>query len=111
MLQKLSTTIKERNWETSKKNVVLASFYPIKDELYEAQGLIFRMEGIFLPTKLQQKIIKTAHKLGHVGTTKMNQVRRTKYWFSGMNGIIDQMVGYCYSMIAKSPLKTVDRSL
>ena len=59
-LQKLSTTIKKGNWETSKKDVDLAPFYPIRDELYEAQGLIFRMERIVLPTTLQQKIIKTA---------------------------------------------------
>ena len=95
-LQKLSKTIKKGNWETSKKDVDLAPFYPIKDELYEAQGLIFRMERIVLPTKLQQKIIKTAHKLGHLGTTKTKQMLRAKYWFPGMNGMIDQMVGHCY---------------
>ena len=43
-LQKLSATIKKGNWETSKKDVDLAPFYPIKNGLYEAQGLIFRME-------------------------------------------------------------------
>ena len=64
--------------------------------VYEAQGLIFRMERIVLPTKLQQKIIKTAHKLGHLGTTKKKQMIRAKYWFPGMNGMIDQMVGHCY---------------
>lgn len=48
---KLSTTIKKGNWETCKKDVDLAPFYPIKDELCEAQGLIFRMERIVLLTK------------------------------------------------------------
>ena len=52
-LQKLSTTIKKGNRETSKKDVHLAIFYPIKDELYEAQTLMFRMERIVLPPKLQ----------------------------------------------------------
>ena len=32
-LQKLNKTIKKWNWETSKKDVDLAPFYPIKDEL------------------------------------------------------------------------------
>ena len=54
-LQKFSTTITKGTWETSKKDVDLAPFYPIRDELYEAQSLIFRMERIVLPTKLQQK--------------------------------------------------------
>jgi len=42
-LQKLSQTIRKGNWETSKKDADLAPFYLIKDEIYEAQGLIFRM--------------------------------------------------------------------
>ena len=90
------STIKEGKWEVSKKDVDLAPFYPIKDELYEAQGLIFRMERIVLPTRLQQKIIKTAHKLGHIGITKTKQMLRDKYWFPGMNGRIEQMVEHCY---------------
>ena len=95
-LPKLSTTTKKGNWETSRKDVDLAPIYPIRDELYEAQGLISRIERIVLPTRLQQKIIKTAHKLGHLGITKMKQMLRAKYWFPGMNGMIDQMVGHCY---------------
>ncbi|KAL9958658.1 hypothetical protein ACROYT_G035707 [Oculina patagonica] len=67
VLQKLSQTIKKGNWETSKKDVNLAPFYPIKNELYEAQGMIIRMEVIVLPKELQQKVIKSGHKLGHLG--------------------------------------------
>ncbi|KAL9953640.1 hypothetical protein ACROYT_G041090 [Oculina patagonica] len=96
VLQKLSQTIKKGNWETSKKDVDLAPFYPIKDEHYEAQGLIFRMERIVLPMELQQKVIKSAHKLGHLGTTKTKQMIREKYWFPGMNGMINQMIGHCF---------------
>ena len=95
-LQKLSKTIRKGNWETSKKDADLAPFYPIKDEIYEAQGLIFRMERIVLPMELQQKVIKSAHKLGHLGTTKMKQMLRAKYWFPGMNAMIDQMIGHCF---------------
>ena len=54
------------------------------------------MERIVLPTKLQQKIIKTAHKLVHLGTTKTKQMLRAKCWFPGMDGMIGQMVGHCY---------------
>ena len=54
-LQKLSQTIKKGNWETSKKDVDQAPFYPIKDELYEAQGLMFRMERIVLPVDYSRK--------------------------------------------------------
>ena len=41
VMQKLSQTIQRGDWEASKKDVDLAPFYPIKEEIYEAQGLIF----------------------------------------------------------------------
>ena len=96
VMQKLSQTIQRGDWEASRKDVDLAPFYPIKEEIYEAQGLIFRMERIILPSGLQQKIIKTAHKLGHLGTTKTKQMLRAKYWFPNMNAMIDQTIGHCY---------------
>ena len=96
VLQKLSQTIKRDDWNVKKRDVDLAPFYPIKDEIYEAQGLIFRMERIILPSSLQQKIIKTAHKLRHLGTTKTKQMLQAKYWFPNMNAMIDQMIGHCY---------------
>jgi len=80
----------------SKKDADLAPFYPIKDQIYEAQGLIFRMERIVLPKELQQKVIKSAPKLGHLGTTKTKQMLRAMYWFPGMNAMIDQMIGHCF---------------
>ena len=119
-LQKLSTTMKKGNRKASKKNVHLASFYPIKDELYEAKTLVFRMERIVLPPKLQQKIIKSAHKVGHLRTTKTNQMLRAKYWFLDMNEMIDQLVGLCYDFQVtrqdrtqehiKPPVKTMERN-
>ena len=66
-------------------------FYQVKEELYESQGMIFRMEKIILPANLQQKIIKSAHSLGHLGMTK--QMLREKYWFPGINHLISQTIG------------------
>ena len=56
------------------------------------------MERIVLPPKLQQKIMKSAHKVGHLRTTKANQMLRAKYWFLDMNEMIDQLVGLCYDL-------------
>ena len=53
------------------------------------------MERIILPANLQQKIIKSAHTLGHLGT-KMKQMLREKYWFPGMNHLISQTIGSCF---------------
>ena len=96
VLQKLSQVIEEGDWATRKKDANLAPFYPIKDKLYEAQGLIIRVDRIMLRTDLQQKVIKTAHKLGHLGTTKTKQMISAKYWFPNMNAMIDLMIGHCF---------------
>ena len=70
------------------------------------------MERIVLPTSLQQKVIKTAHQLGHLGTTKTKQMLRAKYWFPGMNIMINQTIGHCFDcQVAtvdhrKKPIKT-----
>lgn len=79
IVQELSQVIKEGNWEARKRDVNLAPFYPIKDELYEVQGLIFRMDRIILSSHFQQKVIKTAHALGHLGITKTKQMIGAKY--------------------------------
>ena len=96
VLRKLSQTIRKGNWENSKRDADLTPFYQVKEELYESQGMIFRMERIILPAKLQQKIIKSAHTLGHLGTTKTKQMLREKYWFPGMNHLISQTIGSCF---------------
>ena len=96
VLRTLSQTIRKGNWESSKRDADLTPFYQVKEELYESQGMIFRMERIILPANLQQKIIKSAHTLGHLGTTKTKQMLREKYWFPGMNHLISQTIGSCF---------------
>ena len=95
-LQKLSQRIRKGDWKQYSKDPDISPFCAIKEELYEAQGLILRMDRIVIPTNLQRKIIKVAHRLGHLGTTKTKQMIRAKYWFPNMNTLIDQMIGQCY---------------
>ena len=73
VLRKLSQTIRKGNWESSKRDADLTPFYQVKEELYESQGMIFRMERIILPANLQQKIIKSAHRLGYLGLQKRSR--------------------------------------
>ena len=61
VLRKLSQTIQNRNWESSKRDADFIPFYQVKEELYGSQGMIFHKERIILPANLQQKIIKSAH--------------------------------------------------
>ena len=61
-----------------------------------ADGLIFRQERIIIPEKLQRKIVKIGHSLGHLGKTKTKRILRNRYWFPYMNKMIDNAVDQCY---------------
>ena len=54
------------------------------------------MERIILPANLRQKIIKSAHTLGHLGMTKTKHTLGGKHWFPGMNHLISQTIEICF---------------
>ena len=95
-LQKLSARILTGDWERYKKDPDIAPFYSVQNELYTVDGLLFRMNQIIIPRSLQRQVIKAAHHLGHLGTTKTKQMIRAKYWFPTMNTMIEQIIGQCY---------------
>lgn len=66
--QKLSHIMRKGDWLSQKRD-------PIKDELYEARGLIYGMNRIVLPENIQQKMIKITHEMGHL---RMHFLRCTK---------------------------------
>ena len=71
-------------------------FYPVRYDLYIAEGERFRLNCIVIPTSLQRKVVEAGHKLGHLGTTKTKSMLREKYWFPQMNHTIEQILGQCY---------------
>ena len=81
------------DWENYRKDPDMTPFYHIRQELYEVDGVILRDIKIIAPTRLQRKIVKTAHKLSHLGITKTKQMLRKKYWFSAMNNLVEQIIG------------------
>ena len=80
-LQKLSCRILTGDWEHHKKDPDIAPFYSLQNALYAVDGLLFRMNQIIILRSLQRQVIKAAHHLGHLGTTKTKQMIRGKYWF------------------------------
>ena len=78
--RKLAETIRTENWQKAKKVPDLASYIKVKDELYLADYTIFRQNRIVVPEKLRRKIIKTAHSMAHLGTSKTKQMVRQRYW-------------------------------
>ena len=95
-LQKIMTCMRLHKWEHHKRDQDIVPFYPVKAELYEANGILMRMDKIILPDKLKLKSVKAAHKVGHLGITKTKQLLRQKYWFPELSSLVEETIGCCY---------------
>ncbi|XP_022808223.1 uncharacterized protein K02A2.6-like [Stylophora pistillata] len=69
-MQKLAQRIAKGDWDKHKKDKDVEPYTHIKQELSTGEELIFRQERIVLPEKLQRKVVKIGHSLGHLGKTK-----------------------------------------
>ena len=65
-VQKLSERISRGDWEQYRQDSNIIPFNSIKHELYSINGLIFNLNQIVVPTRLQRKVVRAAHHLGHV---------------------------------------------
>ena len=96
VMQKLKKAIVSGEWEKYRRDPDVSCFYPIRWELYIAEDLILRMNQIVIPKKLQHRVVKSAHKMGHLGITKTKRLVRDKYWFPGMDGLIEELLSQCF---------------
>ena len=94
--QKIIEAITNNHWENLKNKPEYTPYYGIKEELYVSDGIIFRMNKIIVPQRLQQSVIHTAHSMGHLGMTKMKAMVRARYWFPEMDRMIENTVKKCY---------------
>ncbi|KXJ22395.1 Uncharacterized protein K02A2.6 [Exaiptasia diaphana] len=95
-LQKLSERMIKGDWARHRKDPDITPYFHIRQELYEVDGIILRDNKIVVPATLQRKVVKTAHRLGHLGITKTKQMLREKYWFPTMNNLVEQIIGQCF---------------
>ncbi len=96
-MRKLQDRIQKGDWNTYKKDPDIEPYFMIREELFNAEGLIFRLDKIVIPSSLQRKVIKAAHSMGHLGMTKTKQLLRNKYWFPKMNQQVEEILGECYA--------------
>ena len=69
-MQKLAQRISKGDWNKYRRDKDVEPYIYIKQELSVAEGLIFRQGRIIIPEKLQRKVVKIGHSLGHLGKTK-----------------------------------------
>ena len=95
-LEKLKKVIQSGNRDNYRKDKDIRQFYSIRQELSIVEGLVLRGRQIVLPASLQQKVVRTAHRMGHLGMTKTKEMLRAKYWFPTMKPLVEQIVGQCF---------------
>ena len=93
-LQHLKHAMHSGLWD--KKDHVLKPYIEIQAELYQAEEVVLRLDKIIPPESLREKIIRIAHKQGHLGLSKTKEMIRHKYWWPGMNLQIEHFVKRCF---------------
>ena len=95
VLQQVLKRMKQNDWEKHKKTPEIMPYYLIRHELSRVKGLILRDKQIIIPERLQKQVIRAAHSLGHFGMTRTKQMLRAKYWFPGLNSMVEETVTKC----------------
>ena len=90
-LQHLKHAMHTGAWD--KKDPILRPYIDIQGELYESENVILRLNKIVPPENLRAKIVRIAHKQGHLGLSKTKEMIRHKYW---MNVEIEDSVKRCF---------------
>jgi hypothetical protein len=54
----IAKIILKSDWERNKKDKDISPCYHIRNELYVAEGLVFRLNQIIVPRTLQEKVTK-----------------------------------------------------
>ena len=93
-LQHLKHAMHTGAWD--KKDPIPRPYIDIQGELYESENVILRLNKIVPPENLRAKIVRIAHKQGHLGLSKTKEMIRHKYWWPGMNVEIEDSVKRCF---------------
>ena len=102
---RLAAALQTGKW--TKTDPDLKPYFDLRAELYIAEGLILRIDGIIPTESLRDRIIEIAHKQGHLGISKTKEMLRRKFWFPVMNSRIDTVVSTCFDcQIATNTLYT-----
>ena len=96
ILQLVLSIMKRGSWEMYRRDPDIGPYYNIREDLYEAQGMVMRDGKIVLPAKLQRKTAIIAHLMGHLGETKTKERMRRKYWFPQMDKMIKSLTANCF---------------
>jgi len=78
VMQTLMEVILKGNWKMHRKDPDIMPYEALRDELYIAEDLIFRLNKIVVPETLRGRILNAAHGMGHFGMSKLKQMIKSE---------------------------------
>jgi len=106
-LQHLKKAIHIGQWD--KHDPTLKPYIDLQAELYEVDDVILRLNRIVPPSSLREKIVRVAHKQGHLGLSKTKEMLRHKYWWPQMNPQIENIVKKCFDCQISTSTNTLSQ--
>ncbi|UYV69370.1 K02A2.6-like, partial [Cordylochernes scorpioides] len=80
------------------------SFYDVRDEIGEENGLLMRGLRVIIPFNMRKNVLNRIH-AGHQGITKCRARAKDHVWWPGIGQEIQDMVKTCEKCIENQPLK------
>ncbi|UYV83042.1 K02A2.6-like [Cordylochernes scorpioides] len=80
------------------------SFYDVRDEIGEENGLLMRGLRVIIPSTMRKDVLNRVH-AGHQGITKCRARAKDHVWWPGIGQEIQDMVKTCDKCIENQPLK------
>ena len=77
-MQQLAKRNAKGNVRITSETRTKSLYLHVKQELSMAEGLIFREQHYSTASRIQRKVIKQGHSLGHLGKTKTKHLSREK---------------------------------
>ena len=93
--RKLTSHVIDNDWVKAEKDLEMASYKHIKEEISIIEEIVYRGDKVLIPISWWKKIAKIRQYLGHLERKKTKQLLRGRYWFPKMNNMIDRIIDQC----------------
>lgn len=82
--------------------IVIQQYWHQRDELHEAEGIMFLADKIVVPASLRQQMLKVIHE-SHLGAEKCKARARMCLYWPGMSTDIEEVVSKCQACLRYRP--------
>ena len=83
-----------RTGDYSDKKLSKFAVAEVKEQLHEADGVVYHGTRVVIPASLRAKVVKVSHR-GHQGCGKTKSLIRKFCWFPLVDKMIEQQVQNC----------------